>query len=157
MPPKPRKDSAPSIQPEDYTQDVLVVVTVHSCKMQLGLLASPELAAPQPLEDAAAAPNLQVELHYSTTPVPVVSAPLTLGSDFTLACKLEHMFTHRKGPDVIDRLINSSLTFRLASSTSRAVLATASVDLLPFGLGSSTIEDGVLPWQPTTTYEPLKV
>jgi hypothetical protein len=157
MPPKPRKDSAPSIQPEDYTQDVLVVVTIPSCKMQLGLLASPELAAPQPLEDAAAAPSLQVELHYNTSPVPVVSAPLTLDPDFTLACNLEHMFKHRKGHDVIDRLINSSLELRLTSSTSRTVLATASVDLLQFGLGSSSIEDGALPWQPATTHEPLKV
>lgn len=157
MAPKPRKDSAPAVQPEDYTQDVVVAVTVPSCKMQLGLLASPELATPQPLQDAAAAPSLQVELHYSTSPVPVVSAPVTLDSDLTLTCNLQHMFKHRKGPDVIDRLINSSLELRLTSSTSRTVLATASVDLLLFGLGSSSYEDGALPWQPATTDEPVKV
>lgn len=157
MAPKPRKDSAPSVQPEDYTQDVLVVVTVPSCRLQLGLLASPALAAPEPLQDAAAALTLHLELHYSTSPVPVVSAPLTPESDFALPCNLEHMFRHKKGPDVIDRLINSSLELRLCNSSSKAVLATAAVDLLPFGLGSSRIEDGALPWQPVTTDEPFKV
>lgn len=145
------------MQPEDYTQDVLVVVSVPTCRLQLGLLASPALAAPEPLQDAAAAPTLHLELHYSTSPVPVVSAPLNLEPDFTLPCNLEHMFRHKKGPDVIDRLINSSLELRLCNSSSKAVLATAAVDLLSFGLGSSRIEDGALPWQPVTTDEPFKV
>lgn len=145
------------MQLEDCTQDVLVVVAVPCCRLQLGLLASPELAAPQPLVDAAAAPSLQLQLHYSTSPAPVASAPVTLEGDLTLPCNLEAMFKHRKGPDIIDRLINSSLELRLCNSTSKAVLATAVLDLLPFGLGSSRIEDEALPWQPAATDEPVKV
>lgn len=145
------------MQPEDCTQDVLVVVAIPSCRLQLGLLASPELAAPEPLVDAAAAPSLQLQLHYSTSPAPMASAPVTLEGDLTLLCNLEAMFKHRKGPDVIDRLINSSLELRLCNSTSKAVLATAVLDLLPFGLGSSRVEDEALPWQPAATDEPVKV
>jgi hypothetical protein len=133
-----------------------VVVSVPSSRLQLGLLSSPELSAPQPLSDPAAAPSLHVELHHSTS-TPVVSGPLPLGPDGTLVCSLEHMFKHKKGPDIIDRLINTSLELRLCNSTSKAVLATASVDLLPFGLGSNSIEDGALEWQPAATNEVFKV
>lgn len=156
MAPKAKKDSSPAIQPEDLTQDVLVVVSVPSSRLQLGLLSSPELSAPQPLSDPAAAASLHVELHHSTS-APVVSGPLSLGPDGTLVCNLEHMFKHRKGPDIMDRLINASLELRLCNSASKAVLATASVDLLPFGLGSNSIEDGALEWQPAATNEVFKV
>lgn len=157
MAPKPKKDSLPSIQPEDCTQDVLVVVTVPTCRLQLGLLAAAELAAPEPLQDHAAAPAFHLELHCSSTPVPVVCGPLSLGSDFTLAPNVEHMFKFKKGPDVIDSIINARLDIRLCDSSSKAMLATAQVDLLPFGLGSSSIEDGAMPWQPAPNDKVFKV
>lgn len=157
MPPKPNKDSLPAVRPEDCTQDVLVVVSVPTCRLQLGLLAAAELPAPEPLQDAAAAPGLHLELHCSSTPAaPVSSAPVSLSPDFSCAVSLEHMLKFRKGPDVIDRLINASCDLRLCDSSSRAVLATAHVDFLPFGLGTS-IEDGALPWQPAAHDQVVKV
>ena len=158
MPPKNlKKDSIPAVQPEDLTADVLLVVSLPSSRLQLGLLASAGLPAPVPLQDASAAPALQIELHHSTATAPVASAPLVLGPDFVLLSSMEHMFRHKKGPDIIDRLLNSTLELRLCNSSSKAVLATASVDLLPFGLGSCCIEDGALQWQPAVTDEQFKV
>jgi hypothetical protein len=67
------------------------------------------------------------------------------------------MFKFKKGPDVIDSIINARLDIRLCDSSSKAVLATAQVDLLPFGLGSSSIEDGAMPWQPAPNDKVFKV
>jgi hypothetical protein len=120
------------------------------------LLAAPDLLAPEPLADASAAPPLYVELLY-THAAPVACAPATVTAESTLPVSLEHKFRHKKGPDVIDALINASLEVRVCNSQTKAVLATAVVDLLPFGLGSIEIQDGSLPLQPTDTREPFKV
>lgn len=157
MPPKPKKDSIPAVQPEDLTQDVLLVVSVPSVRLQLALLASPELTAPQPVHDASAAPTFHLELLHTTSAAPIVSEPLVLGPDFVLLSRFEHMFRHKKGPDIIDRLINASLELRICNSSSKAVLASANIDLLPFGLGDSSIEGGALPLQPAATDEQFKV
>jgi hypothetical protein len=121
-----------------------------------GLLAAQELLAPESLADAAAAPPLYVELLY-TNAAPVASVPATLTAEFTLPVNIEHKFRHKKGPDVVDTLINASLEVRVCNSQTKTVLASAVVDLLPFGLGSSEIQDGLLPLQPADTQDAFKV
>jgi hypothetical protein len=121
-----------------------------------GLLAAPELLAPEPVADASAAPPLYVELFY-TNAAPVASAPATLTANSILPVSIEHKFRHKKGPDVVDTLINASLEIGICSSQTKAVLASVAVDLLPFGLGSSEIQDSLLPLQPADTEDAFKV
>lgn len=157
MAPKPRKDSAAPVPPEDLTQDVLLVVSVPKVQLQLGLHASPALQHAEPLQDASAAPALHVELHHSASAGAVVTAALVLSPDFVLAPNIEHRFRHKKGPDIIDRLINATLELRVCNSSTKVVLAAAPVDLLAFGLGANAIEDDALQLQPAMTDEPFKV
>lgn len=70
---------------------------------------------------------------------------------------MEHKFRHRKGPDIIDRLINACFELHICNSQTKAVLATASLDLLPFGLGSNELQDSALPLQPAETADAFKV
>jgi hypothetical protein len=121
-----------------------------------GLLAAPELLAPEPVADASAAPPLYVELCY-TCAAPVASAPAILTAASILPVSIEHKFRHKKGPDVVDTLINASLDIRVCNCQTKAVLASAVVDLLPFGLGSSEIQDSLLPLQPADTQDAFKV
>eukprot|EP00878_Enallax_costatus_P033601 GHUV01037133.1.p1 GENE.GHUV01037133.1~~GHUV01037133.1.p1 ORF type:complete len:392 (+),score=150.00 GHUV01037133.1:444-1619(+) len=155
MPPKSKKDLQP-VQQEDYSQDVVLLTTVSEARLRLGLLATAEALAPEPLSDAAAAPPLYIELLHDSQ-APAVSAPATLATDFTLPVSLEYNFRHKKGPDIVDRLINASLEVRLCDSQTRVVLATAAVDLLPFGLGCNEISDNAWPLNPSATEEPVKV
>eukprot|EP00775_Hariotina_reticulata_P006699 gene6699-6922_t len=55
------------------------------------------------------------------------------------------------------QLINASLDIRLYNSLTNALLAFATVDLLPFGLGNNAIENPLLPLQPVTSEDVLKV
>lgn len=99
---------------------------------------------------------MYVELLY-THAAPVACPPAALTPEFILPVSLEHKFRHKKGPDVIDAMINASLEVRVCSSQTKTVLASAVIDLLPFGLGSSKIEDSSLTLQPADTREPFKV
>jgi hypothetical protein len=101
-------------------------------------------------------PPLYVELFY-TNAAPVASAPATLTAGSILPVSIEHKFRHKKGPDVVDTLINASLDIRVCNSQTKAVLASAVVDLLPFGLDSSEIQDSLLPLQPADTQDAFKV
>lgn len=177
MPPKSKKDLQP-VQQEDYAQDVVLLTTVSEARLRLvsitccclavcpgrcstpspsqGLLATAEALVPEPLSDAAAVPQLYAELLHNSQ-APAVSPATTLTNDFILPVSLEQKFRHRKGPDIVDRLINSSLEIRLRDSQTKVVLATAAVDLLPFGLGSNEIIDKAWPLIPSATEEPIKV
>lgn len=186
MPPKSKKDVQPVLV-EDFSQDVLLLTTVQDVQLKLvraaapstylamhwtqgmvgakvmttdclpqGLLATHELLAPEPLADASAAPPLYVELLHANA-APVASMPAVPTAQHNFPINLEHKFRHRKGPDVIDTLINSSLEVRVCNSQSKAVLASAVVDLLPFGLGSSNIHDSLLPLHPADTQDAFKV
>lgn len=121
-----------------------------------GLLATAECLAPEPLCDAGAVPPLYIELLHDSE-APVVSIPAAVTPDFTLPISLEQKYRHRKGADIIDRLINSSFEVRLCNSQTKVVVATAAVDLLPFGLGSNEMCDPALPLVPTATEEAVKV
>jgi hypothetical protein len=159
-PPKSRKDSvAAPVPPEDLSHDALLVVTLSCARLKLGLLAAPGLACAEPLQDAGTAPAMHLELHHNGA----ISScgPAALSADFVLAANnmATHRFRHRKGPDVLDRILNAqrgTVEVRLVNSSSKVMLASGAVDLLPFGLGAGSIQDDALPLQPATTDEPFK-
>lgn len=121
-----------------------------------GLVATADCLAPEPVSDATAVPALHLELLHSNM-APVVSAPAAMAPDFTLPIALEQKYRHKKGPDIVDRLINSSLEVCLCNSQTKVVLARAAVDLLPFALGIQEICDTALPLVPAATEEAFKV
>ena len=120
------------------------------------MLATAECLAPEPLTNAAAAPSMHIELLHNNG-TPVASPPATLASDFTLPVSMEQKFRHRKGPDIIDRLINGVLEIRLCNNQTKAVVAMTVIDMLPFGLGSAEICNSSLSLTPVATDDAFKV
>ncbi len=107
--------------------------------MQALRVAPEHKLSPESVTDAVLAPSLHLEMcpaggeHVTT-----VSA--CMGSDGCYTFNCQQKFKHKKGPDIVDRLLNSKLAIRLVNSSSKAVLASAHVDLLAMGLGHNRLE-----------------
>jgi len=116
----------------------------------------PDKLEAEPVTDPGAIPALHIELQHSNQ-APVSAAIPSLSTNFTAHVGLQHNFKHSKGPDIIDRLINASLDIRLYNSLNNTLLASATLDLLPIGLGSTDFGNPSLPLQPVTSDDALKV
>lgn len=120
------------------------------------MLTAADSFAAEPLSDATVVPPLYIEL-LNNDSGPVASTHVTPTTAFELPLNFEHKFRHKKGHDVIDRILNTNIQVRLCSSQTNTAIAAAVVDLLPFGLGATEISNESLPLVQESTDDVLKV
>lgn len=119
------------------------------------LFAAEDREVPYALTDPSVAPPFMVELLHLLND-PVITPAASMNADGVYAFNFEHKFKHKKGSDIIDRLINSKLDIKISNPQTKLALASGAVDLLAFGLGTNA-ETETIQLVPISTEDNVKV
>lgn len=121
--------------------DVSASPAANSKSPKKVLEASPSDGPPAP-------PKTHIQLSYPGDWAPLVGEHTDAAEGGVYAYRFNMKFRREPSMDALLELINSSLNLSVHDSATNTVLATAAIDVLPFGLGASEIKVGDMTLEP---------